>query len=69
MDSLHLPEPSIHSDRFSYLCAEWRETGVGLTVAQVMSVDGAELSGPDSHQMRPDYARLHDEYFTEINHG
>lgn len=35
----------------------------------MMSVDGAELSGPDSHQICPDYARLHDEYFTEMNHG
>lgn len=69
MDSLHLPESSIHSDRFSYLCVEQWETGVGLRVAQVMSVDRAELSGPDSHQICPDYARLPDEYFTEINHG
>ncbi|KAI4824587.1 hypothetical protein KUCAC02_013087, partial [Chaenocephalus aceratus] len=37
--------------------------------AQVMCDDGAELSGPDSHQIRPDYARLPNEYFTEINHG
>lgn len=69
MDSLHLPKSSIHSDHFSYLCVEQWETGVGLRVAQVMSVDGAGLSGLDSHQIRPDYARLHDEYFTEINHG
>lgn len=69
MDSLHLPKSSIHSDWFSYLCVEQWETGVGLRVAQVMSVDGVELSGPDSHQIHPDYARLRDEYFTEINHG
>lgn len=45
------------------------ETGAGFVVAQVMCDDGAELSGPDSHQIRPDYAKLHNEYFTEINHG
>lgn len=69
MDSLYLPESSIRSDQFSYPCVEHWETGTGFRVAQVMSVDGAELSGPDSHQIRPDYARLHNEYFTEINHG
>ncbi|KAF3860773.1 hypothetical protein F7725_001028 [Dissostichus mawsoni] len=69
MDSLYLPESSIHSDQFSCLCAEHWETGAGFRAAQVMCDDGAELSGPDSHQIRPDYARLHNEYFTEINHG
>lgn len=69
MDSLYLPESSIHSDQFSCLCVEHWETGAGFVVAQVMCDDGAELSGPDSHQIRPDYARLHNEYFTEINHG
>lgn len=69
MDSLYLPESSFHWDQFSYLCVERWETGAWFRVAQLISVDGAELSGPDSHQMRPDYARLHNEYFTEINHG
>lgn len=69
MDSLYLPESSIHSVQFSCLCAERWETGAGVRLAQVMCDDGAELSGPDPHQMRPDYARLHNEYFTEINHG
>lgn len=69
MDSLYLPESSIHSDQFSCLCVEHWETGAGFVVAQVMCDDGAELSGPDSHQIRPDYAKLHNEYFTEINHG
>ena len=69
MDSSYLPESSIHSDQFSCLCLEPWETGAGFRVAQVMCDDGAELSGPDSHQIRPDYARLHNEYFTKINHG
>lgn len=69
MDPLYLPESSIHLNQFSCLCAERWETGAGFRVAQVMCDDGAELSGPDSHQIRPDHAGLHDEYFTEINHG
>lgn len=69
MDSLHLPEFSIHSDQFSYPSVEYWETGAGFSVAQVKSVDGAELSGPDSLQIHRAYARLHNEYFTEINHG
>lgn len=67
-DTLYLPESSVRSDQFSYLCIERWETGAGFGVAQVMSVDGAELSGPDSHQIRPDDAGLHNEYFTGINH-
>lgn len=69
MDPLYLPEPSSHSDQFSCLCVGHWETGAGFRVAQVMCDDGAELSSPDSHQKRPGYARLHDEYFTGINHG
>jgi len=45
------------------------ETGAGFRVAQVMCDDGAELSASASHQIRPDDARLHNEYFTELNHG
>lgn len=68
MDSLYLPESSIRSDQFSCLCVEHWETGAGFGVARVMCDDGAELSGSDSHQIRPDYARLRNEYFTEVNH-
>lgn len=69
IDPWYLPVSSIHSHQFSCLCVEHWETGAGFRVALVMCDDGAELSGPDSHQIHPDYARLHDEYFTEINHG
>lgn len=69
MDSLYLSESSIHSDQFSCLCVEHWKTGARFRYVQAMCDDGAELSGPDAHQMRPDYARLHNEYFTEINHG
>lgn len=54
MYSLHLPESSIHSDQFSCLGVEHRETGAGLRVARVMCDDEAGLSGPDSHKKRPD---------------
>lgn len=54
MDSSYLPEASLHLDQFSCLCVERWETGARLGVAQVMCGDGAELSGLDSHQIRPD---------------
>lgn len=54
--------------QLSCLCAERWKTGAWLRMVQVMCDDGAELSGPDAHQMRPNYARQHNEYFTKINH-
>lgn len=69
MDSLYLSEFSIYSNQFSCLCVEHRKTGARFREVQVISDDRAELSGPDAHQIRPDYVRLRNEYFTEINHG